>query len=174
MVAVRIRVHGDGEIERFGERVRRAPRRMNPAFRDALLTAARPAVIDLKRAALTVPMTGFRRPGAKKRFPSHLFPSKGVRRFVSSAIESNANPRSRLPAVEILMREDRIPPRIKTLPYYFTGHRKRLRHPVMGNREVWVNQRDPNMWWRTLKRHMRRFGAGVRRATDELANYIEG
>lgn len=50
----------------------------------------------------------------------------------------------------------------------------RWRHPVFGNRNVWVDQTGSEVFYRSLKPWEGRFRAGIVKAMEETARKIEG
>lgn len=50
----------------------------------------------------------------------------------------------------------------------------RWRHPVFGNRNVWVEQTGQEVFYRSLKRFESRWRAGIEKAMDETARKLEG
>jgi hypothetical protein len=56
---------------------------------------------------------------------------------------------------------------------YWIGQKDRLRHPVMGNRAVWVGQRLPDVWSQ-IRRREHTFRRAAVRAVDKAADTIAG
>jgi hypothetical protein len=69
----------------------------------------------------------------------------------------------------------RMPNRMKSLPAYWEGERsrRRWRHPVYGNREVWVQQPARPVFYPIVERHQSRVGRRVTELVGELARKIE-
>lgn len=180
-----IRVHGQERLQAVAARLADEPEKIRHDLRNALNAAGRPAVEDVRRAVRTADIHGFKRPFRWTRDPNtgkakrrkmrrfvEIIPQSPVRPAIARAVELDIATAGD-PRVEIKVVESRVPPRIRKLVKYIAGAAQRWRHPVMGDRDVWVGQHAPNVWWPTLRRHLPMFRRNVSRAIDRAAQRIE-
>lgn len=182
---IRLTVHGEEELDRIAGRLVRARGNVRAELAQGLRRAAKPAVEDLKRAIRTADVHGKKKPyrfrvvnGETKRKKIRRFTGRGVDTFplrapMARAVEAQISTGSDNPRVRIAMRTGSIPPRIRRVVKYVVGEAKRWRHPVMGNREVWVSQNAPNVWEPVARRHLDDFRREVDSAIDRAARRIE-
>lgn len=102
-------------------------RRAKSAFRDAIDDASKPIVRKVQRAALSLPARGIKHTGLRGRLAAgvHVDPTPSGVRIVAGAVD----------------------PTERALPRGMDNGPKGFRHPVYGNREVWVHQRGGS-WFR--------------------------
>ena len=152
--------------------MRRAAARCGPEFQQDLARGLRKptkmAVEQIREAILHADMAGFRKPGTQP-FTAHI-PSKGVKRPIARAVQGEVKVHPD-PRALIVIRLSQVPPRVRPLLAYFTGRRKRLRHPVMGNKHVWVGQRVPDVWHIPNVESYRR---AVREVLDAIPQKVRG
>lgn len=171
---IEVRLRGEEALQRMSERLRRSPGILRRELTEALRAAARPAVLDLKREIETADV-GVVRVSAKRRgtFTKTIPAVAPLRRSIARAVESDISTSGGDPRVRIWVREASIPIRIRRTVKFIVGNEKRWRHPVMGNRRVWVERRTPNVWQRVIPQHLRRFRREVDDAVAETARRIE-
>lgn len=65
-----------------------------------------------------------------------------------------------------------MPARAKALQAYMEGTKPRWRHPVFGNRDVWVQQPPQPYFYKTMKVAGPRARASVNRVMDQISRDI--
>jgi hypothetical protein len=180
---IQIRVRGEDRLQDAARNLRRAPGHLRREFTSTLRRTARPAVLAVQRAIRGAEMPGQRLPeyrtlpdGRKvRRRAFTASPSRGTRARIASKVDfavASLGDGSRL---TIRLQDLAVPANIRPLVKYLTGRSRRgtrLRHPVMGNREVWAQQHVPDVWWPTLRRHMGRINRGVADAVRTVEDAI--
>ena len=144
---------------------------VEPEFRKSvrkmLKEKADPIVNEVKQAVLSIPSEkGEAQTGRKKRGEN-----QGLRASVAGAVVAEINPTKRGAIAKIRVSTTKFMSasgRPRTLPYYLEGRRKRAwRHPVFGDREVWVNQKPHPFLGVTVVPHKQEFATAVVQALDE-------
>jgi hypothetical protein len=150
-----------GELRRSGDlqRVARELRRMDDAelkkrFRKELRAAAAPLVPKVRAAIRAVPSTRGYSPA-------------GLRGALSQATRLELKTAGRQAGVAIRVDGRKMPSHMKSLPAMLEG-KKGFRHPVFGNRDVWVNQ-TPHPYFYTA---LRVAGPASRRAVSRVLDGI--
>ena len=165
---MRITLAGEREFAACAERLRAAGREFQQDLARGLRKPTKAAVEEIREAILHANMAGFRKPGTQP-FTAHI-PSKGVKRPIARAVQGEVKVHPQ-PRALIVIRLSQVPPRVRPLLAYFTGRRKRLRHPVMGNKHVWVGQRVPDVWHIPNVESYRR---AVREVLDAIPQKVRG
>jgi hypothetical protein len=137
----------------------------------ALKAAAEPTVSDLKSAARSVPISGDAYPGRKSRYNGPSVP-KNLRTNIANTIAAKVNATSDGGAVRLRASASKMPPAQRKLITYVDG-KGRWRHPVMGNRRVWVSQHGKEWWWPTARKNLETFRKELFSAIDKVADKIE-
>ena len=166
------RLRGQGELRDLSRDLRRAADKdLRAELIQALKAANEPMVRRLKRAFETARIRGMRKPGAKRRF-TDVIPSKGLRRPMARAIEGQVRTSGSDPRAQLVLREDRVPVRIRPLIPMFAGASP-FRHPIMGNRDAWASQSIEDSWWPVIRPHIGDYRREVEQAVDRVADKIE-
>lgn len=140
-------------------------------LRQEIRHEARPTVTDLRATVRALPIQGFPKPGRKTPYTGPSRP-KRLRARVAAAIEARVYT-GHSPGVTIFVRKSRLGAE-RRLPDLMDGS-PRWRHPVMGNRSVWVRQFAPQWWYPTLRRHLPAFARAVHDAARRVIHQaIEG
>jgi len=169
---LRFRLRGQGELRDLSRDLRRAADKdLRAELIQGLKAANEPMVRRLKKAFETARIRGMRKPGAKRRF-TDVIPSKGLRRPMARAIEGQVRTSGSDPRAQLVLREDRVPVRIRPLIPKFAGASP-FRHPIMGNRGAWASQSIEDSWWPTIRPHIGDYRREVEQAVDRVADKIE-
>lgn len=167
-----ISIVGTHELKQVAGRLRKGAKSVTREFESELRKPTRDARDDVRNAILRADMRGYRYPRAKSRF-GYRSPSRGVKRPTARAVQGSVSITAGEPVARVVFRESDMPYRIRQLFPYFVGIRTRLRHPIMGDPELWVSQRIPNVWWKRLRRHIPKFRRAGERALENVARIIE-
>ena len=145
---------------------------LKKALRKRLMTAAKPVVQEVKQAALAIPASR-EVAGTRKKKGAAL----GLRASLAAAAKADFNGTRKGAVVHIRISTTRFMAvsgeRPRTLPYYVEQRRKRpWRHPVFGNKEVWVQQQGHKFLMPTVIAHKEKFIGEVKNAVDDALNQI--
>jgi len=125
-----------------------------------------PIVEEVKQAALNIPAT-HEVGNTRKKKGENL----GLRASIANAVQPVINPTKKGAVAKIKVSTTKFMAssgRPRTLPYYLEGRRKRpWRHPVFGNREVWVAQGAHPFLGVTVAKHKEKFATDVVQALDD-------
>jgi len=176
-VVLKFRLRGQEKLRDLSRDLRRAADKdLRAELIQGLKAANEPMVRRLKRAFETARIRGMRKPGAKRRF-TDVIPSKGLRRPMARAIEGQVRTSGSDPRAQLVLREDRVPVRIRPLIPMFAGASP-FRHPIMakkGPREgwSWASQSIEDSWWPTIRPHIGDYRREAEEAVDRVADKIE-
>ena len=98
--------------------------------------------------------------------PTHGAKHTGLRRQIAQATRVRIAPSSKT-AVVLEVAASRMPEGKRSLPARMEG-RGKWRHPVFGNRHVWVNQRPHPYFWRGVEPHIKDVRQAVIEATEHV------
>jgi len=169
---LKFRLRGQEQLRDLSRDLRRAADKdLRAELIQGLKAANEPMVRRLKRAFETARIRGMRKPGAKRRF-TDVIPSKGLRRPMARAIEGQVRTSGSDPRAQLVLREDRVPVRIRPLIPKFAGASP-FRHPIMGNRDAWASQSIEDSWWPVIRPHLGDYRREVEKAVDDVARKIE-
>jgi len=153
------------EIQRIAERLRQVDKKLPARLRKELRKAAQPAVQAAKREARSLPSRGVK--GGTSRHPHRR---NQLRRKLARGVRVQASTGGRRGAglrivTAMPTASEALLPRGFDSPEGF-------RHPVFGNRDVWVRQ-DGASWFRQpIGRQSHEVRARVARVIDETAQWI--
>lgn len=158
-------------------------------LRKAIRDAARPAMEDVRASVLTLNITGDQGStgvlaptrgggrkvrGAKAAERARTDVGKalahrraGLRQTVAAAVRVRALSRG----VTIEVNYDRMPNNQRGLPNAL-NLKKGWRHPVFGNRDVWVFERGGPWFYEPLYKHVTHFNTAVRNAMTEASDKL--
>jgi hypothetical protein len=158
----------DAEIEirangarRFADAARQL-RAVDPKLKNSLTrrirAAGKPIVQDVRAAVLAAPAKG----------PRHT----GLRAAIAKAVTIATSTSKGNPGIRFRVPGNRMPSGQRSLPPYFEGYRGNWRHPVFGNREVWVPQDAHPYFYPTIRRHADDFRDACRQAVDDALESV--
>lgn len=168
LVAARLRAAGNGELRRELGRNMRA--------------AAEPVITAMRQAVMATDSAGVRGGGGQQRreftvgrarksterIKRRAAAGRGLRATVGRTLRTKMSTGARSTRVEIRSQAKLMPPSQRRLPRHMnTG---KWRHPVMGNREVWVGQTVSPPGW--FDRPANRGGRKIRASAVDVVNNI--
>lgn len=184
---VRVEIRGADQLYELNKKLKAADKKLATKLRKAIRTGAKPAVTATKAAVKTIPVTGSPGQGSAERTRYAYARSKvkdrekkqaraqrgsGLRSTIASAIKLEIKTGKTTAAVRIVVDGSKLPPGQRTLPAHLDS-KKGWRHPVFGNREVWVAQRGKPWFETTIRKHLKTVQKSILAAMDELAKEIE-
>lgn len=134
-------------------------KRLKKEFRKGLRAAAKPMVPAVRAAIQQIPS-------------KQPYQSDGLRGLMSKAVKLEVKTTGRQAGVRIRVDGRRMPAHMRALQAYMEGKKKPWRHPVWGNREVWVKQDPKPYFYKTVMPMASRARQGVNRAADRVAQQI--
>lgn len=142
-------------------------KRLRKELTDELRAAARPLVPKVKAAWLAAPEFQGRRGRGRAAQPD-------LRKRLADATWLQVRLTGKEAGVRIRSDGRRMPDRMKALPGYAEGIRRRpWRHPVYGNRDVWVNQRPFPRFYAAVQPDEATARRHVNAAVDKVFDAIE-
>jgi hypothetical protein len=167
---------GTEQVDALAARLAGAPRRLRDQLRSRMSAAARPAAQDVRREIRSVSMAQTKRWAAKSQRPVGNRLGRGsspLRLTVANAVQVRATVNGDGASVQIYLTEGQLPERVDWFLPYITGRRKRLRHPFMKKWRYAVQATgDLDVWWPTLKRHIRNFARARDAAVADVERYL--
>ena len=150
-----IEVRRGRDLQRISRELRRMDSpEIKKRFRKELRAAAAPLVPRVRSAIRSIPAKQGYAPG-------------GLRSSLSQATRLEMKTTGRQAGVAIRVDGRKMPSHMKSLPSMVEG-KKRWRHPVFGNRDVWVNQTSHPYFYNAL----RVAGPASRRAVSRVLDGI--
>src|SRR5512144_2617494 len=137
----------------------------------AIKAAARPTLRAVQDSARGISTKGIRRPGAKHPFSGPTVP-KGTREKIAGAVVADVRLTGDEPRVRFRVAASRLPSNIRALPRKFDDGGT-FRHPVMGNRDVWVSQTGDPWFWPPIRDHIKDFRSESDKALDDVRRKLE-
>ena len=155
-----IQVRTSRDLRRIAGELRRMDdKRLKAEFRKELRAAAKPMVPAVRQAIQQIPSKQPARPD-------------GLRSLMSKAVKLEVKTTGRQAGVRIRVDGRRMPAHMRALQSYMEGTKKPWRHPVFGNREVWVKQDPRPYFYKTVVPLGARARQGMYRAADRIAQQI--
>jgi hypothetical protein len=177
---VQVRTLGEAEFRKLGPRFRKAANGsdVRKQLTKRLRGAAKYALDDTKRAVMAVNSRGIKGGAHARRErayrlnrPKGRVIGHGLRETVARSLKTRIKYSGFTVGLRIYSDTRVMTNRQKRLPYYLDGQ-GRWRHPVFGNRNVWVGQLGQPYFYKTLDRHRDRMREaivdGVNDALKEL------
>jgi hypothetical protein len=174
-VAGQVRILGTGQLLELQRRLRAAGGpQLRRNFARRIRRAAEPLHADLQRTVRTLPIRGEGSSGRTRRRAGddgRAHREAGLRESIARAIRISVRTTSSAGAT-VWIDGSRLPIDQRNLPNKLDdGH---WRHPVFGNKSVWVNQYAQPWWGVTIRRHEGRMRAEVARTLDDVARSLRG
>lgn len=166
-----LRIEGANKLREMALQLRKADKEfLGRRLGEAIRRAAEPALEDFRQAARNIHTTGERKPGARHRF-TRVVAAKGTREKIAASITARVSLFSDNPRVQFRTGQG-LPASIAMMPQKF--ERGLWRHPVMGNRDVWVSQRSDPWFYRTAQRGpLDKFRGEIDKALDDTRAMLE-
>ena len=134
-------------------------------LRKELREIAKPVVPLVRAAIKRIPSKG---QSAARGRPS-------LRRLLARSVTLQVRPSGRRAGASVFMNPRKMPDGTKSLASYMEGTPRysRLRHPVMGNRQVWVTQRAHPYFSRTVGASQAQAQAAMNRVVEATIREVE-
>jgi len=162
----------DKELISFYKALTQFDPELKKALRKRLLDLAKPIVAEVKQAELNLPSN--RELGGTRKKKSALL---GFRASLAAATKADFNGTGRGAALHVRVSTSRflaVSGRPRTLPYYMEGRRKRAwRHPVYGNKDIWVTQKPKPFLGEVVSRNKPAFALAVENAVNDVVKEIQ-
>jgi|SRR5690242_9052071 len=175
---VNIDFRGTEQLDSLAARLASAPRRLRDQLRSRLSAAARPAAQDVRREIRSVSMAQTKRWAATSPRPVGNRLGRGsspLRTRIASAVEVRAEVNGDGASVQIELKESQVAAQARWLVPFIVGRKRRLRHPFMGRwRHAVQATGDLDVWWPTIRKHIRDFTRARDRAVADIERYLEG
>lgn len=170
-MSVDIKVRGAEKLRLMAKQLREADRvDLLRGMQRAMKSAAKPTLQAIQQSARDIHTTGVPKPGAKHPFRGGGA-AKGTREKIAAAAVADVNVTGDEPRIRFRVAASRLPTEIRNMPQKFdSGH---WRHPVMGNRDVWVAQTSEPWFWPPIRDHIKDFRAELDKAVDETRAKLE-
>lgn len=166
-----VRIKGANDLRHMADLLRKADREdLGRGLGKAIRRAAEPTLRDVRESAKNIKTTGIRKPGARRPFV-RVMPAKGTRAKIAESVTARVSVFAEDPRVQFRTGRG-LPPELAAMPRKF-DQPGTFRHPVMGNREVWVSQRGDPWFWEPIKDNLKTFRAEIDRALDETRQMLE-
>ena len=137
----------------------------------AIKDAAKPTERAIQESARNLQTHGVRRPGARHPFFGPSTP-KGTRAAIANAVVAEVRINEENPRVRFAVKDSRLPENLKGMPSKFDSPTP-WRHPVMGNREVWVSQTGSSWFWPPIRDRIKLFRAELDKALERTREKLE-
>jgi hypothetical protein len=171
-VSFELTIHGQQKLRDVARALRQANRRdLQRGLQKAIRDGAKPTLDAVRRSAREIQTEGIRRPGARRPFTMASLP-KGLREKIAAACVADIRTRGEDPLVRFRVAESRLPANIRVMPRKFDDGGT-FRHPVMGNRNVWVSQTGDPWFWPPIRDHIKTFRALIDAELDKVKEKIE-
>ncbi|MBY8342019.1 hypothetical protein LXH13_06120 [Streptomyces spinosirectus] len=148
------------DLKRIGAELRKMDnKQLKKEFGSELRSAAKPMVPAVRAAIRQIPS-------------SRGYSADGLRGRMSKAVKLEVKLTGKQAGVRIRVDGRKMPTHEKALQAYMEGLKKPWRHPVYGNKEVWVKQDPSPYFYKTVRPLGTRTRVNVNRAMDRVAKKI--
>lgn len=163
----RVQITGERGLVNMARAVGEGPDHLREHLGRAIRRAAQPTLRDIKRAAATNPIRGFRKGGRRYRGPST---PKALRARLAAAVHLDLNVGSLSPRAQFTFRTaqvgaGRVPDYIEAGVVW--------RHPIMGNRSAWAASQGKPFFERNVLRNQPLFARRTNEAVERVARAID-
>lgn len=180
-LGISLAASGYKEYRQLAKDLRKAGKSdLRKALRKKITEAGRPVVDDVKAAVRDLPVTS--RGGGRKARTTYNVGRATTERAKSSAARRAAGLRATVASatklqvtakgVRIVIQSSKLPPDQRTLPRHLDSE-KGWRHPVFGDRDVWVHQKGRPYFAVTIKRRAPAFRRAVLEAMEQIRNQLD-
>lgn len=159
-MAVGFQVRGGRELDRISRQLRQVGdgREIRKRFSRELRSAAKPMVPIVRQSIRSIPTRGT--------------DSSGLRERMARAVRLTVRTSGRQAGVAIRVDGRKMPPGEGALPAYMEGTKRRWRHPVYGNRQVWAEQDSNPYFYRAVRPAGTRSRRNVNKVIDSISKDI--
>jgi hypothetical protein len=148
-----VTVRDSGDLRRIAKELKAMnDKELKKKLSKELRAAARPLVPVTRKAIRAIPS-------------SRSYSAAGLRGRMSKAVRTEVKTSGKQAGVRIRVDGRKMPAKQGALPAYMEGSKKPWRHPVYGNREVWVVQTAKPYFYKTLRP---KAGPAARKAVNRV------
>jgi hypothetical protein len=160
LVVADVQLRGGRDLARISRELRRMNNpELKKRFRQELRAAGKPMVPAVRAAIRQIPS-------------KRGYSADGLRGQMARAVKLEVRTTGREAGVRLRVDGRKMPDQKKALQSYMEGVRSRWRHPVYGNREVWVTQPSKPYFYRTVEPMGLAAQRNIQRAADNVARDI--
>lgn len=163
----RFQVLGEQRLISMARAVDDGPNHLREQLGRAVQRAARATLRDVKRAAQTNRIRGYRTGGRPYVGPSA---PKGLRARLAAAVHLDLDVGSLSPRAQFMMRSRQVGAGL--VPEYIEAG-VIWRHPIMGNRHAWAASKGEPFFEKNVERNRPLFERRLEEATERVARAIE-
>lgn len=172
-MSLEVEVRGGASLHEVAARLREAARKdLRTELLQAFRKAGKSLLDDEKSTAASLPIRGYPFPGRKRRYSGPSV-AKGLRQAVVAATGLEVTLSGDDPRVRVKVASAKMPAGMKWLPRKLNSD-KGWRHPVAGNRHVWVRQVGKEWFGPTGMKHHDDFVREAQQALDRVNDKIAG
>ena len=165
-------VKGSEDLRKMARALRQADREdLRKNLGKALRRSADPMKKAVKDSAEHISTRGQRKPGARHPFAKKMEP-KGTREKIAAAVTVDVKVEEDDPRMSIRVASRKLPAELKNMPQHFDSGEP-WRHPVLGNREAWVEQTADRWFFPPIRDHIKDVRAEIDKALDETREMLE-
>lgn len=169
---MRASVRGAEDLRRLAARLREAGRNdLRRELATAVKAAGEPTVAALRAKLSTLRIRGFTKPGRKRPYTRPAGPH-ALRATLAASIGMTVTMTPNGAKVTVTTGRGGLPANLATMPKRLDSARG-WRHPVQGNREVWVKQLAGPWWWSAIEPNIKRFREEINKAIDRVTEKLE-
>ncbi|MFF7966763.1 hypothetical protein ACFZC3_15525 [Streptomyces sp. NPDC007903] len=152
-------VRDSGDLRRIARELRQMDdKKLKAKFRKELRKAAAPLVPKVRQSIRSIPS-------------KQAYAADGLRANLARATRIEVKTAGRAAGVAIRVDGRKMPAHMKSLPSMVEG-KKRWRHPVFGNREVWVDQHRQPYFYNAVRTAGPLARRAVSRVLDDITREI--
>lgn len=196
-----LKVEGSNKLKAMADALRKADREdLRKGLDRAIRKAAKPTLEAIQDGARNIQTTGFLKPpsrfinvettaltarqrratqvehvsgltGLVHRFTAPI-PKHHTREKIAKAVTATVSTAGENPKVQFKVSEAKLPEVLRGMPRKFDSGTK-WRHPVMGNRDVWVDQIGKSWFWPPIERHIKDFRSAIDAELDIVRAKLE-